>query len=197
MTNPITRLHQNFFQWIQGALQDWFPGLLARVTFASVLLLYFLNSAKTKVGDGLEGFFQVQDNAYFQILPKVVEQYGFDASQVPAFPWQWIVYAGTYSEIILPVLIVAGLFTRIAAIGMVVFVVVQSIVDITAHGVDEKTIGSFFDRLPDAVIADQRALWIFLLVYLAIYGAGKLSLDYLLAGRRYIVAGQKAAHSTL
>jgi putative oxidoreductase len=184
MINLITGLHQSVFGWIQERLQDWFPGLLARVTFASVLLLYFLNSARTKVGDGAGGFFQVQDNAYFQILPKVVEQFGYDASQVPVFPYQLIVYAGTYSEFVLPVLIVVGLFTRIAAIGMVIFVLVQSYVDITAHGADEKTIGSFFDRLPDAAIADQRALWIFLLVYLAVYGAGKLSLDHLFAGRR-------------
>jgi len=46
--------------------------------------------AKTKVGDGLSGFLQVQDNAYFQILPKVVEQFNYDASQVPVFPYQWI-----------------------------------------------------------------------------------------------------------
>ncbi len=184
MTNPITRLHQAIFGSIQNALQGWFPGLLARLTFASVLLMYFLNSAKTKVGDGLAGFTQIQDNAYFQILPKVVEQFGYDASQVPVFPYQWIVYAGTYSEFILPVLIVAGLFTRIAAFGMIVFVAVQTYVDITAHAVDDKTIGSFFDRFPDAVIADQRALWVFLLMYLFIYGAGKLSLDYLFAGRR-------------
>jgi putative oxidoreductase len=184
MTNPITRLHQATFQLIQNGLQDWFPGLLARITFASVLLFYFINSAKTKVGEGLSGFLQVQDNAYFQILPKVVEQFNYDASQVPAFPYQWIVYAGTYSEFILPVLIVAGLFTRIAALGMVIFVLVQSYVDITAHGADEKTVGSFFDRFPDAAITDQRALWIFLLVYLFIYGAGKLSLDHLFAHRR-------------
>jgi putative oxidoreductase len=165
-------------------LQDWFPGLLARLTFASVLFFYFFNSAKTKVGEGVQGFLQVQDNAYFQILPKVVEQYGYDASQVPAFPYQWIVYAGTYSEFILPVLIVIGLFTRMAALGMIVFVAVQTYVDITAHAVDEKTIGAFFDRFPDAMIADQRLLWVFPLVYLFIYGAGKLSLDHLFAGRR-------------
>lgn len=185
MNNPVTRLHHATFRFIQDGLQDWFPGLLARVTFASVLLLYFLNSAKTKVGDGLSGFLQVQDNAYFQILPKVVEQFNYDASQVPVFPYQWIVYAGTYSEFILPVLIVVGLFTRIAAAGMVIFVLVQSYVDITAHAADDKTIGAFFDRLPDAVIADQRALWIFLLIYLFIYGAGKVSLDHLFAGRHY------------
>ncbi len=184
MTNPITRLHQATFGLIQNTLQGWFPGLLARATFASVLFFYFFNSAKTKVGEGLNGFLQIQDNAYFQILPKVVEQYGYDASQVPAFPYQWIVYAGTYSEFILPVLIIVGLFTRIAALGMIVFVAVQTYVDITAHAVDAKTIGSFFDRFPDATIADQRLLWVFLLVYLFIYGAGKLSLDHLFAGRR-------------
>lgn len=179
MINPVTRFHQATFLRIQNALQDWFPGLLARLTFASVLFLYFINSAKTKVGDGLSGLLQVQDNAYFQILPKVVEQFGYDASQVPTFPYQWIVYAGTYSEFILPVLIVLGLFTRIAALGMIVFVAVLTYVDITAHGVDEKTIGSLFDRFPDSVIADQRVLWVFVLAYLVIYGAGKFSLDNL------------------
>ncbi len=184
MTNPVTRLHQATFQLIQDTLQDWLPGLLARLTFASVLFLYFINSAKTKVGDGLSGFLQVQDNAYFQILPKVVEQFNYDASQVPAFPYQWIVYAGTYSEFILPVLIVAGLFTRIAALGMIVFIAVQTFVDITAHAVDEKTIGSLFDRFPDSVISDQRILWVFLLAYLFIYGAGKLSLDHVFTRKR-------------
>lgn len=184
MSNPITRLHRSIFRSIQKKLQGWFPGLLARVTFASVLFLYFFNSAKTKVGEGLSGFTQVQDGAYFQILPKIVEQFNYDASQVPVFPYQLIVYAGTYAEFILPVLIIAGLFTRLAALGMAVFVFVQSYVDITAHGLDEETIGSFFDRVPDAAVVDQRALWIFLLVYLIIYGAGKLSLDYLFTGRR-------------
>lgn len=184
MPNPLTRLHNSFFGFIQRSLQNWLPGALARLTFASVLMMYFLNSAKTKVGDGVAGILQVQDNAYFQILPKVVEQFGYDASQVPVFPYQWIVYAGTYSEFILPVLIVIGLFTRIAAFGMIVFVAVQTYVDITAHAVDAKTIGAFFDRIPDSTIADQRALWLFLLIYLVIYGAGKLSLDHWFGGRR-------------
>lgn len=184
MTNPIARLHRYIFGSIQNNLQSWFPGFLARLTFASVLFFYFLNSAKTKVGEGLAGFTQVQDGAYFQIMPKVVEQFNYDASQVPFFPYQLIVYIGTYAEFILPVLIIAGLFTRIAALGMIIFVFVQSYVDITAHDLDEATIGSFFDRVPDAAVVDQRALWVFLLMYLFIYGAGKLSLDHLFAGRR-------------
>jgi len=184
MTQFISRLHAAFFEPLQATTQDWLPGLLARLTFAAVLLVYFINSALTTVGDGLTGFFQVQDNAFFQILPTVVEHYGYDASQVPVFPYQLIVYAGTYAEFVLPVLIVLGLFTRLAALGMAVFVFVQSYVDISAHGADDKTIGAWFDRLSDATILDQRALWVFLFVYLVIHGAGKLSLDQLLSRRR-------------
>jgi len=184
MNNSLSRFHNATLGNIQRHFHSWLPGLLARLTFASVLFMYFINSAQTKVGDGFEGFFQVQDNAFFQILPKVVEEYGYDATQVPLFPYQIIVYLGTYAEFILPVLIVAGFFTRIAAFGMIVFVLVQTYVDITMHAVDDKTIGSFFDRLPDAVIADQRMLWIFLLVYLFIYGAGKFSIDQVFAPER-------------
>lgn len=175
----VQNLHSSVFDFFQRLLQNWFPGLLARFVFAAVLFMYYFNSAKTKVGEGLSGFFTIDDGAFIQILPTVMEQYGYDASQIPAFPYQLIVYAGTYGEFILPVLIVLGLFTRIAAVGMVAFVFIQSYVDITAHGADEKTIGAWFDRINDSAILDQRALWVFLLVYLAIYGAGKVSLDRL------------------
>ncbi len=184
MFHTIANLHEQIFAGLQDALEDWLLGFLARLVFAAVLFFYFFNSAMTKIGDGPLGFLQVTDNAYFQILPSVVESYGFDASQIPFFPYQLIVMAGTYAEIVLPVLIVLGLFTRIAALGMIGFVAVQSYVDIAFHGADEKTIGAWFDRLSDSVILDQRALWVFLLVYLVIRGAGAISLDHLFAGRR-------------
>ncbi|MGI9509111.1 MAG: DoxX family protein [Geminicoccaceae bacterium] len=184
MFNAIIRLHDNVFGGLQHFLEDWFLGLFARLVFAAVLFFYFFNSAMTKIGEGTLGFLTVTDNAYFQILPTVVEQYEFDASQIPFFPYQLIVMAGTYAEIILPTLIVIGLFTRIAALGMIGFVAVQSYVDIAFHGADEKTIGAWFDRLSDATILDQRALWIFLLFYLVIRGAGAISLDQLLGGRQ-------------
>lgn len=184
MFNAISSLHGSVFGGLQRGLQDWFLGLFARLVFAAVLFVYFFNSALTKIGEGTFGFLTVTDNAYFQILPTVVEQYDFDASQIPFFPYQLIVLAGTYAEIILPILIVVGLFTRIAALGMIGFVAVQSYVDITFHGADETTVGAWFDRLSDATILDQRALWIFLLVYLVIRGAGAISLDQLFAGRR-------------
>jgi len=177
---PLVRLHNTVFHTLGRALDGWFTGLFARFVFAAVLFTYFLNSAFTKVGDGLFGIFQIQDGAYFQILPPIVEQYGYDASQIPFFPWDLIVLAGTYGEILLPIMVVLGLFTRIASIGMIIFIAVQSYVDIAFHGADEATIGVLFDRLPNAVIMDQRLLWIFPLIYLIVKGPGLISLDTLL-----------------
>ena len=193
MIARLTSLHDKAFSFVESRLDGWFPGLLARFVFAAVLLVYYLNSAGTKVGEGVTGFFAIGDNAYFQILPSVVEAYGFDASQVPFFPWDLIVIAGTYAEFLLPILIVLGLFTRLAALGMIGFTLVQSYVDIAFHGVDAKTIGAWFDRLPDAVILDQRTLWVFLLIYLVVKGGGAVSLDALLGRLRQ--AKQAAATS--
>lgn len=177
-------LHNAFFGWLQRAFEDWLLGLVARLVFAGVLFVYFWRSAQTKVGDGLTGFLQVQDGAYIQILPQVMEQVGYDTSQIALWPWGWMVYAGTYAEFVLPVLIVLGFMTRIAAIGMICFVAVQTYVDIMFHNVDAVTIGAWFDNQPGSAIMDQRALWLFLLLYLALRGAGAISLDRLFGGGR-------------
>jgi putative oxidoreductase len=182
-------LHNAVWGALERALEGWFLGLFARLVFAAVLFGYYWNSALTKVGDGLFGFFTIDDAAYFQIVPPVVEAAGYDASAVPVFPWGLIVAAGTYAEFLLPVLIVLGLMTRLAALGMIVFVVVQSYVDILFHGADEATIGALFDRLPNAVILDQRALWVFLFAYLVVKGAGAVSLDRLFEKRGEAMAG--------
>lgn len=183
MISRLAGCYSLIFEKIQSTLEDWFLGLAARFVFAGVLLVYLFNSALTKVGDGVLGFFTITDNAYFQILPSVVERFDYDASQVPFFPYDIIVAAGTYSEFILPILIVVGLFTRVAALGMIGFVAVQSFVDIAFHGADAKTTGALFDRFSDSVIVDQRSLWVFLLIYLVIRGPGLLSLDALWTGR--------------
>lgn len=183
MISRLRDLYGHVFGAVERHLGPWLPQLFARFVFAAVLLGYFLNSALTKIGSGPLGFLTVTDNAYFQILPTVVEAYGFDASQVPFVPWGAIVHLGTYAEIVLPALIVVGLFTRLAALGMIGFVLVQSFVDIAFHHADDKTIGALFDRFPDSVILDQRALWMALLVTLAVRGAGLVSLDHLFARR--------------
>jgi putative oxidoreductase len=194
MITRLTALHGRIFGLAEARLDGWFLGLFARFVFAAVLLVYYLNSAATKVGEGIAGFFSIGDNAYFQILPSVVEAYGYDASQVPFFPWDLIVIAGTYAEFVLPLLIVLGLFTRLAALGMIGFIALQSYVDIAFHGADAATIGAWFDHLSNAAILDQRALWVFLLVTLVVKGAGAVSLDALLC-RSVAKRSPQSAHA--
>lgn len=183
LAERVAGLHVRAAHAFEAALDPWLPGLLARLTFAAVLFGYYWNAALTKIEPGLFGWLFIRDAAWFQILPPVVEAHGYDVAAVPTFPWGLIVFAGTYAEFILPVLIVAGLATRIAAAGMIVFVVVQSHVDIAFHGADEATVGALFDRHPGSVIMDQRALWVFLLSCLVVKGAGLASVDALLLRR--------------
>lgn len=158
---------------------------LARFLFAAVLLVYYWHSGVTKLGGGLPGIFRPSAGAYAQILPRQMEAAGYDVSQL-AFHHHAIVLAGTWAEFVLPLAIVLGLFTRLAALGMIGFVAVQSATDLWGHGgiAHAGTLGAWFDRMPDAIILDQRALWVFLLLYLVFRGAGPLSLDALIARQR-------------
>ena len=176
----VERMHAAVFGGIERALDGWFVGLAGRLVFASVLGLYYYNSGVTKLGDGFFGFVMPSTGAFGQILPPMLDAAGYDISAIPYFPWHLIVIAGTWAEFLLPLMIILGLFTRIAALGMAIFIIVQSYVDIVFHGLEEKFIGSMFDRFPDAIIYDQRLLWIFVLVVLVVKGAGKISLDHLL-----------------
>lgn len=149
-----------------------------------MLLVYFWNSALTKLGDGITGLFSPSTGAYVQIFPRAFEAAGYDSSQLSLFQ-HLVVLAGTWSEFILPALIVLGLLTRLAALGMIGFVAVQSLTDLYGHGgiAHTETLGAWFDRLPDGVILDQRAFWLFALLTLVIKGAGPLSLDRVLASK--------------
>ncbi len=178
--NPLISLHNAIFSRVDR--QDWILPTLARFLFAAVLVGYFWNSGLTKLGDGIFGIFVPSTGAYAQIWPKVFESVSYDSSQLGLFHWA-VVWAGTMAEFILPALIVLGLFTRLAAIGMIGFVVVQSLTDIYGHGADASTIGSWFDRISDAHIMDQRSFWVLLLLILVVKGAGILSLDQVLSRR--------------
>ena len=178
---PLISLHHAVFSRLEAAAPFLIP-TLARVIFLGTLFVYYWNSAMTKFGDGVAGLLRPSDGAYIQIFPKAVEAAGYDTSQLGAFHWL-VVLAGTWAEVILPILIVVGLFTRLAALGMIGFIVVQSVVDVTGHGLAAADIGAWFDGMPSALILDQRAFWVFLLTVLVLRGAGALSLDRLLAGR--------------
>ena len=162
------------------ARADWLLSTLARFLVAAILLVYFLNSGLTKLGDGLAGLLVPSAGAYAQIFPKAFEAAGYDSDALSVFH-QIVVIAGTWAEFILPVAIVLGLFTRLAALGMIGFVVLQSLTDIYGHGQTD-ALGAWFDRFPDALVLDQRGLWVFVLLVLVFKGAGPLSFDRALRG---------------
>jgi len=176
---PILNLYDTVMGAIINALGDWFLPTFARFSFAAVLVCYFWNSAQTKLGGGFFGIFNPGDNAYIQVFPGKMEEYGYDITLFGVFD-TLIVIAGTVAEFVLPLLILIGLFTRLAALGMAVFVAVQSYVDVTGHMVDDKTIGGWFDGPSGALILDQRLLWMLLFAILLVKGAGPISLDRLL-----------------
>lgn len=148
---------------------DWLLPTLSRLVFAGVLAGYFWASALTK----FDGPFTPSIGAYAQIFPKAFEAVGFDPSGLSI--WHWLVaMAGGYAEFVLPALILLGLLTRLAALGLAGFVLVQSLTDIFGHGA---AAGAWFDRASDALILDQRALWLLLLAVLLCKGAGPLSAD--------------------
>ncbi|MGH1576307.1 DoxX family protein [Planktotalea sp.] len=161
---------------------DAMLAFFARFAFAASLALYFFNSGLTKLGDGVLGIFQPSLGAYAQIFPRAMEAAGYDTSQLGLFHWA-VVTGGTVAEFILPALIIIGLFTRIAALGMIGFVVVQSLTDLIGHGAwdDPAVLGAWFDRIPDGVILDQRMFWVLALTVLVFKGAGWLSLDRFLS----------------
>jgi putative oxidoreductase len=154
---------------------DWLIPTLARFLFAAILFVYYINSGLTKLGDGFSGLWTPAIGAYAQIFPKALEAVGYDTDALSLFQ-HLVVIAGTWAEFILPVLIVLGFLTRLAAVGMIGFIVVQSLTDVYGLGLSSE-IGGWFDRFPDAIILDQRAFWVFALLILVIKGAGPISFD--------------------
>ncbi len=180
MVRTLTTVHNTVFAGIERLTVPLMTSL-ARFLFAAILLFYYWNSAATKLGDGIFGFLRPSDGAYIQIFPKVVEAAGYDFSALGIHHWA-IATLGMWAEFILPLLIVIGLFTRLASLGMIGFVAVQTLTDLYGHGAiaHEGTLGAWFDRMPDAIVLDQRAFWVFVLLYLVFRGAGPLSVDRVL-----------------
>ena len=146
--------------------------LLARLAFAGSLLVYFLNAARLKFGVNP---FSPSIGAYGQILPEKAAAVGYSISGFSWLDWL-IVMGGTYGELILPLLLVLGFFTRLAAAGMIVFVAVMTWVDATGHGVE---LGAFFNRHSNEII-DMRGFWLICFVVLLAMGGGRISLDALI-----------------
>lgn len=176
--NALITLHNAVFARVERLAPSVLP-TLARLVFAGTLLVYFWSSARTK----LSGPFTLDFGAFAQIFPKKFEAAGYDPGAMGVVD-RLVVFAGTYAEYVLPALIVVGLLTRLAALGMIGFVVVQSLTDIYGHGADATTIGTWFDKASDALIVDQRAFWVFVLLYLVLRGPGPVSADRFVLGRQ-------------
>ena len=178
----LVLIHNRIFAILETYLAPILIPTLARFLFAASLLIYYFNSALTKVVDrrggesGIFDYFTLEPGVYAQMFPRAFEAVGYDPSQL-GFLYTLVAFAGTLAEFVLPVLIVIGFFTRLAALGMTGFIFVQTWVDVTGHG---GTLGAWFDRLSDGLI-DERGFWIFLLLVLVLRGAGLISIDALLA----------------
>ncbi|WP_432452985.1 MULTISPECIES: DoxX family protein [unclassified Agarivorans] len=94
--------------------------------------------------------------------------------QVPIIPWELAAYLGTAAELILPIFLVLGLFTRIFSLKLFVF----NIIAVVSYPVLWP--GGFYDH----------QLWGLMLLINLIWGAGPLSLDRYLTHK---MAQKKAA----
>ncbi len=150
---------------------NWLTPTLARLVFVAVLFVYYWNSATLKI-DG--SIFSPSAGAFGQIFPKAAEAVLYDVTQMTFFQ-RVVIFLGTVAEFVLPVLLLIGLLTRVAALAMIGFVWVQTIVDVTGHGVK---LGGLFDNA--VTLLDQRVMWTFLFSVIVINGAGPISLDRLL-----------------
>lgn len=165
---------------IERAAGNWLLPTLARFSFAAVLLIYYWNSALTKLGVGVTGFLFPNDNTYYQMFPKLIEAANFDFSVLGPVHYV-IALAGMWAEFILPLLIVVGLFSRLAALGMIGFVLVQSFVDVAGH---RAKLGGWFNGGVPNEIMDERLMWIAVLAVVLVKGGGPFSLDAVLRQQR-------------
>ncbi|WP_037310176.1 DoxX family protein [Ruegeria halocynthiae] len=166
----LISLHNNTLGRLDLA-SGWLTPTLARVVFIAVLLFYFWNSAMTKI-DG--SIFSPSAGAFGQIFPKAAEAALYDVTQMTFFQ-RIVIFFGTVGEFVLPALLLVGLFTRLAALGMIGFIWVQTATDVSGHGVK---LGSLFDNAIS--LMDQRVMWTFLFLVIIINGAGPISADRLL-----------------
>ena len=84
--------------------------------------------------------------------------------QVPIIPWELAAYAATAAELILPVLLILGIVTRLAALKLFML----NIVAVISYPIIWA--GGFYDH----------KLWGIMLFVSIIYGPGKISLDHIL-----------------
>ena len=172
----VARFYVDIFSWLERAIGPWLMPTLARFVFIAVFFYYYWNSAGTKLDD----IFTPTAGAFGQIFPKAAEAVLWDLEQASLLQ-KSIMVSAAWAEYALPALILVGLATRLAALGMIGFVLAQSYVDVVGHGAK---LGAWFDNVATGSILDERTLWFFLFVFMVFRGAGPISADAAMRGRR-------------
>ncbi|MES9993215.1 MAG: DoxX family protein [Candidatus Thiodiazotropha sp.] len=142
--NALIQRLQRLFDFIGNSVPEWGIALLARGAVAYT----FWSSGRSKVS----GFLDISDSTFLLFE----HEYG-----VPLLPPNFAAYMATYAEHIFPILLLLGLFTRFAALSLLMMTaVIQLFVYPDAWGV--------------------HMWWALAMLYLIRHGGGAVSLDRLL-----------------
>ncbi len=93
--------------------------------------------------------------------------------RVPLVPPELAAIAGTGGELIFSILIVVGLFGRLSAVGL------SAVNAMAVYAYAHVLLSKGFEAA-----LGQHILWGFMLLVVAVYGPGKISLDHLFSRRR-------------
>jgi putative oxidoreductase len=139
---------------LSGAVPEGIALLFTRVALAGI----FWRSARTKVEDG--SLLTIRDTTFYQFSDAPF-------NQVPLINGDLGAYVTTYTEHLLPVLLLLGLATRLGALGVLgMTLVIQTFV------------------FPEAAVWWQtHILWVAMALVLIVRGGGLFSLDRLIGHR--------------
>ncbi|MCU7941395.1 MAG: DoxX family protein [Candidatus Thiodiazotropha sp. (ex Cardiolucina cf. quadrata)] len=141
--NALIDTMQRLFDFIGKSIPEWGIALLARGAIAYT----FWSSGRSKVS----GFLDISDSTFLLFE----HEYG-----VPLIPPNIAAHMATYAEHFFPILLVLGLFTRFAALSLLIM---TAVIQLFVY--------------PDAW--NVHMWWALAMLYLIRYGGGLVSLDRL------------------
>ncbi|MFI0457503.1 MAG: DoxX family protein [Candidatus Thiodiazotropha endolucinida] len=142
--NALIDTTQRLFDFIGKSIPEWGIALLARGAIAYT----FWSSGRSKVS----GFLDISDSTFLLFE----HEYG-----VPLIPPNIAAHMATYAEHLFPILLVLGLFTRFAALSLLIM---TAVIQLFVY--------------PDAW--NVHMWWALAMLYLIRHGGGLVSLDRLL-----------------
>lgn len=138
------------------------PDFVVNIAMRLIIFNIFWTSVQTKiVGASVAG----QNFAFWNITENTFLKFYFDYS-IPFVPTTLAAYTVTFGEFFFALMILFGLFTRLAALGLLVITMVIQ-----------------FYIYPDAWWSTH-VFWAVILLYLMRFGGGSVSLDKILLNKR-------------